>query len=66
MSCSSKEQAVGLFCFIITFLCYVTHPNLDLILISVTLLVIMSKVSDINLIGKIPEGLSIFFSLKTL
>lgn len=46
--------------FFLLLLNTVTCPNLDLIFIPVTLLVIMSEVLGINLTGKIPEGLSIF------
>lgn len=46
--------------FFLLLLSTVTCPNLDLIFIPLTLLVIMSKVLRINLTGKIPEGLSIF------
>jgi len=50
-------ECVSFFLFLLNT---VTCPNLDLIFIPVTLLVIMSKVLRINLTGKIPEGLSIF------
>lgn len=64
MRCYNRELHAekGMECFPFSplLLNTVTCPNLDLIFIPVTLLVITSKVLRINLTGKIPEGLSIF------
>lgn len=54
------KEEMECFSFSLPLLNTVTCPNLDLIFIPVTLLVITSKVLGINLPGKIPEGLSIF------